>query len=129
MPYRVALLVSILFIIPLGYGVRFSQGWLPNGLHDPLGSFAYEVFWILLVQLLYPKIPPLRIAIAVSLATCAIEVLQLWQPLWLQTIRATLPGRLVLGNTFSWSDFPPYFIGSTIGWLWLEGLRRWRRMA
>lgn len=129
MPYRVALLVSILFIIPLGYGVRFSQGWLPNDLHDALGSIAYEVFWILLVQLLYPKIPPLRIAIAVSLATCAIEVLQLWQPSWLQALRATFPGRLVLGNTFSWSDFPPYFIGSAIGWLWLERLRRWRKMA
>ncbi|MBW4418653.1 MAG: DUF2809 domain-containing protein [Myxacorys californica WJT36-NPBG1] len=129
MPYRVALLVSILFIIPVGYGVRFSQGWLPNSLHDALGSLAYEVFWILLVQLLYPKIPPLRIAIAVSLATCAIEVLQLWQPSWLQALRATLPGRLVLGNTFSWSDFPPYFIGSVMGWLWLEGLRRWQRMA
>lgn len=126
MPYRISLLLSILLIVPIGYVARFSQGWIPESLHDALGSIAYEVFWILLVQFFYPKTSPLRTAIGVCLATCAIEVLQLWQPPFLQAVRATLPGRLILGNTFMWSDFPPYVLGSALGWSWITVVRRWR---
>jgi hypothetical protein len=49
--------------------------------------------------------------------------MQLWQPAWLQAMRATLPGRLVLGNTFVWSDFLYYVLGCVIGWLWLRWLQ------
>lgn len=125
MPYRVALLISLILIVPIGYIVRFSQG-IPGWVSDSFGSVAYEIFWIVLVQFFYPKASPLWTAIAVCLATCAIEFLQLWQPPFLQAIRATLPGRLVLGNTFLWSDFPPYFVGSFLGWMWITGLKRWK---
>jgi hypothetical protein len=129
MPYRISLLLSIVLIVPIGYVARFSQGWISDSLHDALGSLAYEVFWILLVQFFYPKTSPLRTAVGVCLATCAIEVLQLWQPPFLQAVRATLPGRLILGNTFMWSDFPPYGLGSALGWMWITVLRRLRTAA
>ncbi len=118
--YRILLLVSMIIIVPLGYIVRFSQGLNPPWLHDALGSVAYEIFWILLFNFLLPKISPWRIAIAVCIATCGIEFLQLWKPPFLQAARSTLPGRLVLGNSFTWTDFPVYFFGSFLGWLWLR---------
>lgn len=124
MPYRVSLLISIVLIVPIGYIIRFSQGIVPEQINDSFGSLAYEIFWILLVQFFHPKASILWTAIAVCLTTCLIEFLQLWQPPFLQAIRATLPGRLVLGNTFSWSDFPPYFIGSFLGYLWVKLLKR-----
>lgn len=120
--YRVALLISILFIVPLGYFVRFAQGFGLEWLYDLLGSVAYEIFWILLVAFIYPKASPLYTAIGVCLATCAIEFLQLWKPPILQAARATLIGRLVLGNTFVWSDFISYFVGSFAGWFWMRAL-------
>jgi Protein of unknown function (DUF2809) len=123
MLYRVALLVSTILLVPIGYLIRFSQSGLP-WLDDALGSVAYEMFWIVLVLVGFPKFSPMKVAIAVCLVTCAIEFLQLWQPPFLQAIRATLPGRLVLGTTFGWSDFPPYFVGSFLGWAWVMGLRR-----
>lgn len=120
--YRLALLVSLILVIPLGYGARFylstNQEWLRN----LLGNIAYESFWILLVAFLFPQVSLLRTAIGVCLATFAIEFMQLWQPDWLQTIRATLPGKLVLGNSFVWADFPQYAFGSLVGWLWTWGL-------
>ena len=122
--YRLAVLLSLIAIVPIGYWVRFSSFGGAAWLHDALGSVAYEIFWILLWVLLVPQILPRRAAIAVCLATCAIEFLQLWQPAWLQAIRATLPGRLVLGNTFSWADFPAYAIGSFVGWIWISWLRQ-----
>lgn len=123
MPYRVTLLASAVLLVPIGYIVRFSQGFGAPWLHDALGSIAYELFWMMLVLFCFPRLSPLKVAIAVGFATCAIEFLQLWQPPWLQAVRATLPGRLVLGNTFAWSDFPPYFMGSFLGWIWGRTLK------
>jgi len=125
--YRITLLISIIVIVPLGYAVRF-HGPAPEWLNDSLGSIAYEIFWILLVALLFPQASPLWTAVGVFFTTCALEFLQLWQSPLLQTMRATLPGRLVLGNTFTWSDFPSYFIGSVLGWLWMRScLARYHR--
>ncbi|MEA5572069.1 DUF2809 domain-containing protein [Calothrix sp. UHCC 0171] len=122
MKYRLALFISIIVIVPFGYFVRFSQGLGLPWLQDFLGSVAYEIFWILLVAFLYRQASPQKIAIGVFLATCGIEFLQLWQPPFLQAVRSTLIGRLVLGNTFVWSDFIAYFVGSLAGWLWLRSL-------
>ena len=63
MRYRLALLISIIFIVPFGYVVRFSPGFGLPWLQDLLGSVAYEIFWILLVGFLYPKAAALKIAI------------------------------------------------------------------
>lgn len=122
--YRVVLLGSLVIILPVGYWVRFSEGWAPAWVNDGLGSVAYELFWIFLVAFLFPNLLPVTVAIAVCLATCAIEFLQLWQPPFLQAMRGTLPGRLVLGNTFSWTDFPAYFVGSWLSWWGLKTLRQ-----
>lgn len=118
--YRLAMLVSIVVIVPLGYVVRFSSELGSPWLHDALGSIAYEVFWILLFVFFMPRKPILWIAVGVCFFTCVVEFLQLWQPPFLQMLRSTLPGRLVLGNSFTWLDFPAYFIGSFLGWLWVR---------
>jgi Protein of unknown function (DUF2809) len=113
--YRIALLIGMIILVPVGYIVRFSS--IP-GLElvvDIFGSVAYEIFWIFLVAFLYPKASPLWTGIGVCLGTCVIEFLQLVQTPFLQSLRATVPGRLILGNTFMWSDFISYFFGSSLG--------------
>ncbi len=117
--YRIILLLSIIVVVPSGYIIRFSQGTGIEWLGDVFGSIAYEIFWILLVAAIAPRISAFKVALGVCIATCGLEFLQLWQPPFLQAARSTLPGRLVLGNTFVWSDFPPYFIGSFLGWIWI----------
>lgn len=121
--YRLALMVGIIIILPLGYWVRFHSP-APEWLNDMLGSLAYQILLMMLVAYCLPKASLAWVAVWVCLASCAIEFLQLWQPPFLQAIRATLPGRLILGNTFGWSDFPPYFIGSFVGWAGMRSLIR-----
>ena len=121
--YRIVLVISLLIIVPLGYMIRF-HGATPEWINDSFGSIAYEIFWILLLALLFPKLSPVWAAIGVCLATCIVEFLQLWHPPFLEAMRATLPGRLVLGNSFTWSDFLSYFIGSFFGWAWMWVLRQ-----
>ncbi|PSB24873.1 DUF2809 domain-containing protein [Stenomitos frigidus] len=122
--YRLVLLVSISLIVPIGYIIRFAQGLTPEWLNDAIGSLAYEIFWVLLVSFLFPRVALRPIAIGVCLSTCGLECLQLWHPPFLEAARATLPGRLVLGTTFNWLDFPPYFVGSWLGWLWARSAQR-----
>lgn len=116
-------MVSMVLIVPLGYWVRFAEAAGSAWLHDALGSVAYEVFWVLLLVFWVPTLSPLWAAIAICIATCALEVLQLWQHPILLAMRATLIGRLVLGNTFTWADFPAYLVGSAVGWWWVRSLR------
>ena len=105
------------FVVAFGFGCKYYRGpgsdWVNNW--GP-ASAAYEWLWMLIVFALIPRRTAItRIAFGVFAATCAVEFLQLWQPAWLQQIRSTLPGKFVLGTTFSWWDFPAYLVGSIVG--------------
>jgi hypothetical protein len=121
--FRLTAVFSLITLVPLGYWLRFLAPG-PAWLNDALGSVAYEIFWILLFSLFLPTVSPLWIAIGVFWATCGIEVLQLWRSPFLEAARATLLGRLILGNTFNWNDFPAYAIGSILGGFWVRSLLR-----
>ncbi|MBW4474038.1 MAG: DUF2809 domain-containing protein [Stenomitos rutilans HA7619-LM2] len=116
--YRLVLLVSMAIIVPIGYVIRFAPNPTFAWLNDAIGSLAYEIFWVLLAAFFSPRTSSRAIAIGVCLVTCGLEWLQLWHPPFLEAARATLAGRLILGNTFNWLDLPPYVIGSGLGWLW-----------
>ncbi len=120
--YRRALGLSLIVITISGLILKFYRGAGQAWLNDTLGGIPYEIFWVLLVAYLWPRLRPGKIAGGVFIATCLLEVLQLWQPPWLQAVRATLLGRLVLGNAFDWGDFPYYAIGCLLGWGWLHKL-------
>ena len=74
------------------------------------------IFFVVAFSTMTPASSAARIALIVLAVTCALEFLQLWHPVWLEQIRRTLPGRALLGTTFGWTDFPPYFAGAVIGW-------------
>jgi len=88
-----------------------------------LGGLCYVVAGVFAVLTAAPRSAPGRVALAVLAFTCAVELAQLWQPPWLQAVRATAPGRLVLGTTFAVSDFPFYGAGAAVGY----GVARWLR--
>jgi hypothetical protein len=83
-------------------------------------SFGYEIFFMLLAFIIYPKRSAITvIAIGVCAVTCVLELLQLWQPPWLQAIRSTWLGQALLGHSFSWRDMPAYPMGCLLGWVLL----------
>ena len=102
-------------LVPLGLWARFSAP-VPEWLRDASGGALYVVFWMVAFLVLRPKTSALPLAAVVFAVTCAVEFSQAWHPVWLDRVRATLPGRLVLGTTFDWGDFPPYAVGAAVGW-------------
>lgn len=123
-PYRLALLVCIVCIIPFGYGVRFSTALNAPLLQDIVGSVAYQVLLMMVVAFICPRLSLGKCAVGVFIASSAIEFLQLCKAPVLLALQATWLGRVILGNTFLWSDFPPYALGCAIGWIALRALRQ-----
>ena len=125
---RVLLLVASLLIGAAGYWLRFvapiSAEW-----RNRAGGISYVVFWIFVAACFFPRVKTWRLAAIVLAVTCGLEFAQLWHPAWLESMRRTFAGRVILGTTFDWYDFPPYFVGALLGWALLsivEGAIRFR---
>jgi len=120
---RRILMVALGAVVGLGLASKGYGGPGAAWVNNAAGGIPYVVVWMGLVALLRPNWPPRAIALRVLAATVAVEFCQLWQPAWLQTLRATLPGRLVLGSQFTWGDMPYYGVGALVGWAGLGWLR------
>jgi len=85
-----------------------TGAWLIRG---SIGGFFYVLFWCLLAFLLCPRLRPGALVLAVVGATCLIEFAQLWRPPFLEAVRRTAAGELLVGSVFGWADLPWYFAG------------------
>jgi Protein of unknown function (DUF2809) len=117
-------ILAIALVIPLGFYTKLYSGPLADWVNNSLGGVLYVIFWSLLLFLIFPKISSFRIAVIVFLLTCVIEFLQLWHPVFLETIRSTFLGRTILGQSFSWWDIFHYAVGCVISSELLEYLNR-----
>jgi hypothetical protein len=116
--YRLILFYLLFILIPIGLGSKFYQGIFQNWINNSLGGILYVIAWVTLVLLIQPRFNPIWVAVWVFLATAFLEILQLWHPPFLEAIRSTLMGRLLLGTTFVFSDFIYYAIGCILsGWI------------
>src|SRR5215831_12893901 len=114
--HRLRYLAALAIVTPLGFSTKFYAGPASNWVAWQAGGFLYVVFWILAVLAFFPRLSPARVALAVAVATCALEFTQLWHPPFLEPIRATFLGHALIGSTFAWSDFPYYAAGALAGY-------------
>jgi hypothetical protein len=120
---RIGTLISLLIIVPVGFYSKLYAGPAAIWVNNSLSGVFYEIFWCLLIFLFWGEGQPWIIAASVLVATCLLEFLQLWHPPFLEFMRSYFIGQAVLGTSFTWSDFPYYFLGCGIGWLWLSRLQ------
>jgi hypothetical protein len=77
--------------------------------------YATMVYWLMRLMLINKA--ALKAGV-IGLAFCyTIEISQLYKAHWINELRQTLFGRLVLGNTFLWSDLVWYTLGIGLGLL------------
>jgi hypothetical protein len=106
--------LAVLLTIAAGLASRKWPWLLPQALGKYPGDALYAVMVYWLVVFVRPRDGLVRSG-AVALAICfAIEFQQLWQPPWLQAIRATTIGHLVLGLHFNELDLLAYAIGVVV---------------
>lgn len=122
---RTRAVVSLVVLVPAGFGLKFYGGPFAGWVNDSLAGAAYVCFWCLALFAVRPArraIAP--IVIAVVAATCGLEFLQLWRPPFLQAVRSVFLGRVLIGGTFVPSDFVYYVLGGAVAWVWLLALVR-----
>lgn len=95
-----------------------SRRW-GSGLPAWVTLYAGDALWALLVFWLIrggcPRWQSVRAGLATASFALTIELSQLWQTPWLDAVRHTTLGALVLGQGFRWSDLLCYAAGIAAG--------------
>ncbi|WP_419700336.1 DUF2809 domain-containing protein [Mucilaginibacter sp. NFX135] len=85
--------------------------------------FIGDILWALMIYFIMRFLfvnRPVKFIVIVSLLFCyAIEFSQLYKAPWINELRHTLFGRLVLGEGFLWSDLLCYTVGVALG-VWVD---------
>ncbi len=108
---RIIYLCLVLIVIFLGLSSRTYVDYLPNF----LGKYAGDTLWATMVYFgfafLFNKLTIKKVAIVSLIFSYGIEISQLYQGEWINNVRSTLIGSLVLGHGFLFSDLICYTIG------------------
>ncbi|WP_242262848.1 DUF2809 domain-containing protein [Bacillus cereus group sp. BfR-BA-01511] len=113
-----------IIVIILGLSSRKFAFALPELLNDYLGDALWALMIFIGFGFLFPKIETKKLAFISLIFCCGIEMSQLYHAEWIDNIRATALGGLVLGYGFLWSDLVAYTIGVGVGFLFEFILRR-----
>lgn len=112
---RVWLALACGLVIVAGLASRAYPSLFPA----VLGSHTGDALWALMVfigfTLLAPGESGARLAVAALSFSWLIEASQLYQAPWINAVRATKPGHLVLGTGFQWWDLVAYAAGVGFG--------------
>lgn len=108
---RKVYLLLIPFVMFLGILSRKFSYLLPEIINTYLGDAIWAAMIYVMIAFVFANKLPKQIAI-LSLSFCyAIELSQLYQAPWINAIRNTTLGALVLGSGFLWSDLLAYALG------------------
>ena len=106
-----------LAVLAVGLGLLSRSNGVP--LPPFIATYAGDTIWALMVFFLMCAIAPrrttLNVAIAALLFSFGIEFLQFYRSPWIEAIRDTTIGGLILGFGFKTSDLVCYAVGIAIG--------------
>lgn len=116
---------ALLILVIIASGLFVRSSWVPQGFFS---KYAGDALWALVVFLgwgfLASRATTFRIAALAILFSILIECSQLYHAPWIDWLRTTIPGRLILGTTFAWADLAAYLVGILAGILGEKQARR-----
>ena len=112
---RIVYLILIIFTIILGLGSRKYSVNLNSFIAEYSGDTLWSLMVFFIFGFIYPKYRTIHIAIISLLFSFAIEFSQLYQSEWINKIRGTKLGGLILGFGFLRGDLICYTAGILIG--------------
>lgn len=121
------MLYAFLTVSVIALGLLWRSGLIP--LPGWLSNNGGDALWALMVFVglgfLLPRTSTLTLALLALCVAWGVEFSQLYHAPWIDALRATIPGRLVLGSTFLWPDLVAYAVGIALGALAEWRLRKW----
>ena len=120
---RLLYLACAVVVMGSGLASRRYGSYLPGFVAEYAGDTLWALMLFLGISVVAPGARAVqRGAIAIALAY-AVECSQLYHASWIDAVRGTRLGGLVLGFGFLWSDFVCYTVGISIGFV-LDGVLR-----
>ena len=105
----------VVLVVALGLASRRFADAFPDGVR----LYAGDVLWAAMVYfaaaVVWRRAPVARIGVGALLFSVLVEASQLYHAPWIDAVRATRLGGLVLGFGFLWSDVVCYAIGVGLG--------------
>ena len=121
--HRFFQIVLIALVCLLGIGSRRYSNALPRFIAAYAGDTLWALAAFLGLGLILPRALTRTIALLAMSFSVAVEISQLYHAPWIDSIRQTTAGGLVLGFGFLWSDLVCYAVGVCVGMLIDVGIR------
>jgi hypothetical protein len=112
---RIQYLISSVVVICLGLASRRYADRLPQAVASYAGDTLWALTAFLLLGILFPRWTTLRVALAAMLLAVSVELSQFYRAPWIDHLRRTTAGALILGQGFLWSDLLCYAVGVGLG--------------
>lgn len=109
-------LITVLVML-LGLMSRKFDSYLPNIVAPYIGDTLWAMMVYFGFRFVNPNAKKRNTLIAAFIFSFGIEISQLYHSAWIDNIRGTTIGGLVLGYGFLWSDLICYSIGIVLGFL------------
>lgn len=110
-PNRILYSAVIIITIVTGIFIRIKKAWFPDIVNLYLGDIFYAFMMYYIVSFIAINKKSIFCGLLALIICYSIELSQLYQAVWINEIRQTIPGRLILGSGFLWSDLLAYFLG------------------
>jgi hypothetical protein len=112
---RAIYLGIIIVVMILGLLSRKFSLCFPNILRKNIGDALWATLIFFLFRFIFNKLIIQKVALIAIAFSFLIEFSQLYHNVWIDKIRSTLFGKLVLGSGFAWSDLICYIVGVGLG--------------
>ncbi len=115
MKKRIIYLIITMIVMVMGLLSRKFMFIFPNGIAPYIGDTLWAMMIYFGFRFLLPKLKSIKSFYIAIIFSFLIEISQLYQADWINAIRQTTLGGLVLGYGFLWEDLISYSIGVIIG--------------
>jgi Protein of unknown function (DUF2809) len=113
---RIIYLCLFIFCTWLAIATRTHRQWF----HPLVVQYGGDIIWagmfFFFMRIFFNEAKLWKLAVACYLIGVAVELLQLYHAPWIETIRHTKIGGLLLGFGFLWSDIVCYAVGVFIAY-------------
>lgn len=114
---RLSYLIMVLIVMSLGLLSRRLNTYIPDFIDLFLGDSLWALMIYFLIRMLFINWSKKKSAFIGLLFCFVIELSQLYHNSWIDAIRKTTLGGLILGYGFLYSDLASYLLGIILGYI------------
>ena len=106
---------ALLILGTIGLGLLSRTRLTPEFIYPYIGDAFYALMMYFIMAFLFINKKPMQIFLLAVGLCFLIELSQLYHSPWIDAVRQTRLGGLVLGFGFLWSDLVAYTVGGLVG--------------